>query len=91
MILKVKLIKSKMSKTCQRIKFIMNLSESRQIFLEEIMDWSDYFSDQFGESIKLVELNGEETPASKIFKSIVDLWLEFATFEISLRQFKVSN
>lgn len=91
MILKVKLIKSKMSKTCQRIKFIMNLSESRQIFLEEIMDWSDYFSDQFGESSKLVELNGEETPASKIFKSIVDLWLEFATFEISLRQFKVSN
>ena len=58
---------------------------------KETMDWSDYFSDQFGESSKLVELNGEETPASKIFKSIVDLWLEFATFEISLRQFKVSN
>ena len=55
------------------------------------MDWSDYFTEQFGESSSAAELDGEgDTASSKIFESIVDLWLEFAAFEISLRQFKVS-
>lgn len=55
------------------------------------MDWSDYFTEQYGECDNAAELDGEGNAAStKIFESIVDLWLEFATFEITLRQFKVS-
>lgn len=51
------------------------------------MEWSDYFTEQFGDLSSAKE--DKSGNYSKIFNAIVDLWLEFAGFEISLRQFKV--
>ena len=55
--------------------------ESRQIYLEEIMDWTDNYTEN-----KLDISQSDE--AKRALSTIVKLWIAFCTMEISLRQFK---
>ena len=54
---------------------------ARNVFLEQIFDWSDYYSE-----------NLHATPTScealRVSNAITELWIKFASFEIELRQFK---
>eukprot|EP01032_Pedospumella_encystans_P011342 gene11342-13191_t len=57
------------------------VEDARELFLEEIMDWSDYYAEACSEQ--------PTAPESKsTFDSIVNLWIQFSLFEISLHQFK---
>lgn len=56
------------------------------------MDWSDYFTENFGApSSNHYNQENKNLSRDKIFNSIVELWLECAAFEVTLRQFKVRN
>ena len=56
-------------------------TESRQIYLEEIMDWTDNYTEN-----NMASSSSKE--ASSALSSIVKLWIAYCTMEISLRQFK---
>ena len=57
------------------------LTESRQIFLEEILDWTDNYSEN--------KLNlSSSNEAKEMLSNITKLWVAYCTMEISLRQFK---
>jgi hypothetical protein len=51
------------------------------MFLQEIMDWTDYFSENCSSEPKSEE-------SGKILDSLTKLWISFAEFESSLKQFK---
>lgn len=56
-------------------------TESRQIFLEEILDWTDNYSEN--------KLNlSSSNEAKEMLSNITKLWVAYCTMEISLRQFK---
>jgi hypothetical protein len=55
--------------------------EWRNVFLEQIFDWSDYYNEYFADSSSLFE-------ALKLIASLTELWLAYADFEVSLRQYK---
>lgn len=55
------------------------IDDARMIFLEEIMDWSDFYTEN---------INSSKEAAMGVSDSLIKLWLEFAKFEISLHQFK---
>jgi hypothetical protein len=57
------------------------ITESRQIYLEEILDWTDNYTENL--------LSNSSSQESKdALSSIVKLWIAFCTMEITLRQFK---
>lgn len=60
---------------------IASLAEARQIFLGEIFDWSDYYGENLSETPTTEE-------AIQTFDAIVNLWIEYARFEVGLRQYK---
>ena len=61
---------------------LLNYSlESRQIYLEEIMDWTDNYTENNLSLSSSVE-------AKDALSNIVKLWIAYCTMEISLRQFK---
>ena len=54
------------------------------------MDWSDYFTEKFGlPSANNYSQETQKNSRDKVFNAIVELWIECAAFEVSLRQFKV--
>ena len=59
--------------------FYINL-DARDLFLEEIMDWSDYYVEN-EKSVSADEIKS-------VFDSITSLWIYYANFEIALHQFK---
>ena len=59
----------------------LNALESRQIYLEEIMDWTDNYTENNLSLSSSVE-------AKDALSNIVKLWIAYCTMEISLRQFK---
>ncbi|KAJ1440525.1 hypothetical protein B484DRAFT_147747 [Ochromonadaceae sp. CCMP2298] len=50
-------------------------ADARNLFLEEIMDWTDYYSETGSKD-------------AKVYDSIVELWIQYSLFEISLKQYK---
>jgi hypothetical protein len=54
--------------------------DARQLFLEEIMDWTDYYCEN--------QSSSSAAESDAVFTSIVQLWIQYAQFEISLSQFK---
>ena len=56
--------------------------ESRNIYLREILDWSDNYVENFSST----EMSSTES--ENALKSIVQLWLEYASMEKYLRQWK---
>eukprot|EP01038_Epipyxis_sp_PR26KG_P007542 gene7542-10277_t len=67
--------------------------DSRMLYAEEIMDWTDYFTENFPSSFSdnsfgTETLTNMDIESSKIFDAIIDLWLSYTSFEISLHQFK---
>eukprot|EP00601_Ochromonadales_sp_CCMP2298_P023092 CAMPEP_0173323862 /NCGR_PEP_ID=MMETSP1143-20121109/30744_1 /TAXON_ID=483371 /ORGANISM="non described non described, Strain CCMP2298" /LENGTH=283 /DNA_ID=CAMNT_0014267857 /DNA_START=96 /DNA_END=943 /DNA_ORIENTATION=- len=52
-----------------------NIEDARNLFLEEIMDWTDYYSETGSKD-------------AKVYDSIVELWIQYSLFEISLKQYK---
>lgn len=58
-----------------------SVEEARDFFLEEIMDWTDTYTEHFKEI--------EESAEAKVaLKSLVDLWIEYCNMEKSKNQFK---
>jgi tetratricopeptide (TPR) repeat protein len=55
--------------------------DSRLIFKQEIMDWTDNY-------IENLQSNSNSEEAKQALSAIVQLWVRYATFEITLRQFK---
>ncbi|RYG64993.1 hypothetical protein EON64_12850, partial [archaeon] len=51
------------------------------MYLETIMEWSDYYSEVF-------QMNSEDPAGQALLRELVSLWISFAEFEASLRQFK---
>ena len=65
--------------TFELLIFYINL-DARDLFLEEIMDWSDYYVEN-EKSVSADEIKS-------VFDSITSLWIYYANFEIALHQFK---
>lgn len=66
------------------IQFVMLLLHGvgvRQLYMEEIMDWSDNYNENFAE-------NPEDIASINALVSISKLWVAYAHFEANLRQFK---
>lgn len=49
--------------------------------MEEIFDWSDYYTETYGEDVS-------STSAVEMRKNLVNLWTAYAQFESGLKQFK---
>eukprot|EP01031_Cornospumella_fuschlensis_P040294 gene40294-49094_t len=58
-----------------------NIEGCRDLYLETIMEWSDYYSEFF-------LANPEDSAGQVLVKELVSLWISYAEFEASLRQFK---
>lgn len=58
-----------------------NPSESRQIFQEELMDWTDHYTENFSTEI-------ETSDAEEARKNIANLWIAYCSMERTLKQWK---
>ena len=56
------------------IMMLLSSLAARLVYLEEIMDWSEYYT--------------EADQSIQVFEAIINLWIQFASFEQSLNQFK---
>lgn len=57
-----------------------SIEDARLLYLEEIMDWSDYYTEN--------STTQSANELKRTHDAIVSLWLQFTAFEISLHQFK---
>jgi hypothetical protein len=76
----LKILKVSISRFLNLLSFECVL-ECRELFLQEIMDWTDYYSENCSS-----EPSGEES--GKVLDSLTKLWINYAEFESSLKQFK---
>lgn len=61
--------------------WIDSTAECREIFLEQIFDWSDYYNELYAS-------DPDSEAARKHLQEMLDLWQAYADFEIALRQYK---
>mmetsp|Transcript_20400 Transcript_20400/g.34152 ORF Transcript_20400/g.34152 Transcript_20400/m.34152 type:complete len:717 (-) Transcript_20400:3421-5571(-) len=68
------------------------IEDARNLFLEELFDWTDFYtetypSDEAGPPSSVD--NGEQLATKrKTYEAIIELWIQFTAFEISLHQYK---
>eukprot|EP01039_Chlorochromonas_danica_P009749 gene9749-10783_t len=58
-----------------------SVEECRNVFLEQIFDWSDYYNESCSS-------DPEGVDSQAMAQSLVELWLAYADFEANLRQYK---